>query len=173
MREAAILALLALALQVSEALLHVTSTRLRVFSDLSLAFAAFAFFVSTTGLRSTLWIVFETTLVTKLALPEDPGIARHLRRCIPSWTYKDHCRNLRQRRAHGLTVDARWALPSTPIKELNRSLRSSSGCSVEDVYVNSQRVVGLCLGGFAELWDHGRRYQVLRGRHHQLRQDFL
>ena len=44
------------------------------------------------------------------------------------------------------------------------SLRSSSGCSVADVYVNSQRVVGLCHGGFAELWDHDRRYQ--------LRQDF-
>ena len=73
MRDAAVLALLALALHVSEALLHMTSTRLGLFSALSLAFAAFAFFVSDTGLQNTLWIVFETTLVTKLALPRIQG----------------------------------------------------------------------------------------------------
>ena len=76
--------------QISETLLNRTSTRLNHFSILSLAFAVFALFVSTTGLRSTFWIVFETTLVTKLAITTDPGITRHFRHCILPWPYKGH-----------------------------------------------------------------------------------
>ena len=96
-REGAVLALLAFALQVSEALLYVTSTRMSFFAALSFIFDDFAFFVSTTGLRGTLWFVFRTTLVTKLALSTDPGIARHLRRGFPPWTHWGHCRQLAMR----------------------------------------------------------------------------